>query len=50
MDDRYEVRDAQFLLVELADEGLVKPNKIGVTGASYGGGISIALAALRNRK
>jgi fermentation-respiration switch protein FrsA (DUF1100 family) len=49
MDDRYEVRDAQFLLSRLADEGLVQPKKIGVTGASYGGGISIALAALRNR-
>jgi X-Pro dipeptidyl-peptidase (S15 family)/X-Pro dipeptidyl-peptidase C-terminal non-catalytic domain len=49
MDDRYEVRDAQFLLSELADEGLVQPNKIGATGASYGGGMSIALAALRNR-
>lgn len=50
MDDRYEVRDAQFLMSELADEGLVEPTKIGVTGASYGGGISIALGALRNRE
>jgi fermentation-respiration switch protein FrsA (DUF1100 family) len=50
MDDRYEVRDAQFLMSELADEGLAEPKKIGVTGASYGGGISIALAALRNRE
>jgi predicted acyl esterase len=49
MDDRYEVRDAQFLISELADEGLVQPNKVGATGASYGGGISAALAALRNR-
>jgi hypothetical protein len=50
MDDRYEVRDAQFLMSELADEGLVQPTKIGVTGVSYGGGISIALGALRNRE
>jgi predicted acyl esterase len=50
MDDRYEVRDAQFLMSELADEGLVQPKKIGVTGVSYGGGISIALATLRNRE
>jgi predicted acyl esterase len=50
MDDRYEVRDAQVLLGDLADEGIVQPTKIGVTGASYGGGISIALAALRNRE
>jgi fermentation-respiration switch protein FrsA (DUF1100 family) len=50
MDDRYEVRDAQFLISELADEGLAQPKKIGVTGASYGGGISVAMAALRNRE
>jgi predicted acyl esterase len=50
MDDRYEVRDAQVLLGDLADEGIVEPTKIGATGASYGGGISIALAALRNRE
>jgi hypothetical protein len=49
MDDRYEVRDAQYLISELAEEGIVEPKKIGVTGASYGGGMSIALAALRNR-
>jgi fermentation-respiration switch protein FrsA (DUF1100 family) len=50
MDDRYEVRDAQFLMSELADESIAESKKIGVTGASYGGGISIALAALRNRE
>jgi predicted acyl esterase len=49
MDDRYEVRDAQFLMGELAAEGVVQPTKIGVTGASYGGGLSLALASLRNR-
>jgi hypothetical protein len=50
MDDRYEVRDAQYLMSILAEEGLVEPTKIGVTGASYGGGISLALGALRNRE
>ncbi|HTT94993.1 MAG TPA: CocE/NonD family hydrolase [Solirubrobacterales bacterium] len=50
MDDRYEVRDAQYLMSVLAAEGLAVPNRIGVTGASYGGGISVALAALRNRE
>jgi predicted acyl esterase len=50
MDDRYEVRDAQFLISELADESLAQPKRIGATGASYGGGISVALAALRNRE
>ncbi|HET7054324.1 MAG TPA: CocE/NonD family hydrolase [Solirubrobacterales bacterium] len=49
MDDRYEVRDAQYLISVLADEGLAEPQRIGVTGMSYGGGISMALAALRNR-
>jgi predicted acyl esterase len=49
MDDRYEVRDAQFLISELADEGIAAPKKIGATGASFGGGISVALATLRNR-
>jgi predicted acyl esterase len=49
MDDRYEVRDAQYLMSVLADEDLVQPKKIGVTGKSYGGGISAALAVLRNR-
>ena len=50
MDDRYEVRDAQYLMGVLAEEGVVEPDKVGVTGASYGGGISVALAALRNRE
>jgi fermentation-respiration switch protein FrsA (DUF1100 family) len=49
MDDRYEVRDAQYLISVLADEGLAEPDRIGATGVSYGGGISMALAALRNR-
>ncbi|MFT3865700.1 MAG: CocE/NonD family hydrolase [Solirubrobacterales bacterium] len=49
MDDRYEVRDAQYLIGELADEGVAEPRRIGATGESYGGGISMALAALRNR-
>ena len=49
MDDRVEVRDAQYLISVLADEGVAQPKKIGATGMSYGGGISMALAALRNR-
>lgn len=49
MDTRYEVRDAQFLISVLADEGVAEPQKIGATGVSYGGGMSLALAALRNR-
>ena len=49
MDDRYEVRDAQYLISVLADEGVAAPKRIGATGVSYGGGMSMALAALRNR-
>ena len=48
-DQRYEARDTQYLLGLLADEKLVKPADIGVTGISYGGGQSIELAYLRNR-
>ncbi len=48
-DTRYEVRDAQFLASELVGEGLVDPARIGATGGSYGGGKSMALAALKNR-
>lgn len=49
MDTRFEVRDAQYLLSLLADEGVIQPRKIGATGGSYGGGLSMALAALRDR-
>jgi dienelactone hydrolase len=50
MDTRYEVRDAQELIALLVDEDLVDPGAIGATGGSYGGGLSMALAALKNRK
>jgi predicted acyl esterase len=45
-DSRYEARDTQYLLGLLADEGIVKPRDIGVTGISYGGGQSMELAFL----
>ena len=48
-DTRYEVRDAQLFAGMLVDEGLVQPTKIAATGGSYGGGMSMALAALKNR-
>ena len=50
MDTRWEVRDAQEFAGRLANQGLIDPQRIGSTGGSYGGGISMALAALRNRK
>jgi fermentation-respiration switch protein FrsA (DUF1100 family) len=49
LDSRYEVRDAQYLLGLLADEGVVDPVRIGATGPSYGGGMSMALGALKDR-
>jgi hypothetical protein len=49
MDSRYEVRDAQYLISLLADEGVTKPKRVGAAGGSYGGGLSMALGALRNR-
>lgn len=48
-DTRYEVRDAQLFAGMLVDEGLVSPGRIAATGGSYGGGMSMALAALKNR-
>jgi predicted acyl esterase len=48
-DSRYEARDTQYLLGLLADEGLVKPRDIGVTGISYGGGQSMELAFLADK-
>src|SRR2546428_2963002 len=59
MDTRFEVRDAQEVFEALADqvadgatagEGLIDPQAIGSTGSSYGGGISMALGALKDRK
>ena len=48
-DTRFEARDTQYLLGLLADQGLVKPGRIGVTGVSYGGGQSMELAFLRDQ-
>ncbi|MEK6276799.1 MAG: CocE/NonD family hydrolase [Actinomycetota bacterium] len=48
-DVRFEARDTQHLAGLLADLGLVRPRRIGVTGTSYGGGVSFLLAALRQR-
>jgi dienelactone hydrolase len=48
-DYRYEARDVQYTVGLLVDEGLVNPNRIGVTGESYGAGVSLELATLKNR-
>jgi fermentation-respiration switch protein FrsA (DUF1100 family) len=47
-DSRFEVRDTQYLLGKLVDQGITKPHAIGATGVSYGGGQSMELAFLRN--
>lgn len=47
-DQRYEIRDTQYLAGELVDEGLVRP-QIAVTGISYGAGQTLELATLKNR-
>jgi hypothetical protein len=49
MHNAYEVRDAQYALGQLADDGVIDPQRIGATGGSYGGAMAIALGALRNR-
>jgi len=50
LDDwRFEARDVQYLAGLLADEGTIDGRRIGVTGESYGGGVSLELAALRDR-
>ena len=47
MHNAYEVRDAQYLLGKLADDGVIDPQRIGATGGSYGGGMSLQLGALK---
>jgi fermentation-respiration switch protein FrsA (DUF1100 family) len=48
-DTRYEARDTQYLLGLLVDQRIARPDAVGVTGISYGGGQSVELAYLRNR-
>jgi predicted acyl esterase len=48
-DTRKEARDTQSLLGRLVKQGISRPNQIGVTGISYGGGQSLELAYLKNR-
>ena len=48
-DERYEAHDAQYAVGLLVDEGIADPNRIGATGESYGGGVSLELATLKDR-
>jgi dienelactone hydrolase len=48
-DERYEAHDAQYATGLLVDEGVADPGRIGATGESYGGGVSLELATLKDR-
>src|SRR3954452_25238713 len=48
-DQAYEARDIQYLLGLLVDQGVTQADALGVTGISYGGGVSNTLAYLRDR-
>jgi dienelactone hydrolase len=48
-DERYEAHDAQYAAGLLVDEGVADPDRIGATGESYGGGVSLELATLNDR-
>jgi fermentation-respiration switch protein FrsA (DUF1100 family) len=48
-DQRYEARDVQWLLAKLVDQLVARPDELGVTGISYGGGTSLELAMLADR-
>jgi fermentation-respiration switch protein FrsA (DUF1100 family) len=48
-DQRYEARDVQWLFGQLVDQGVARPDALGVTGVSYGGGASLMLAVLGDR-
>src|SRR5437588_5034555 len=48
-DRRFEVRDTQYLAGLLADLGVADPQRVAVTGGSYGGGQSMLLAVQGDR-
>src|SRR3954452_4321713 len=48
-DQAYEARDIQYLLGLLVAQGIAQRNALGVTGISYGGGITNILSYLRDR-
>ena len=49
MHNAYEVRDVQYLLGKLVDQGVIDRQRIGATGGSYGGGMALQLGALKDR-
>lgn len=49
MSNASEVRDAQYLMGMLADDGVIDGQKIAAMGGSYGGAMSAQLATLKDR-
>jgi hypothetical protein len=48
-DYRYEARDVQNVVGLMVDAGVADANRIGATGESYGAGVSLDLATLKDR-
>jgi predicted acyl esterase len=48
-DQRWEVRDVQFLTAALVESGVADPSRLAITGGSYGGGVTIQAALLNDR-
>lgn len=48
-DQRYDARDVQWLLGRLVDQGIAKPDALGVSGESLGSLVTLELALLYNR-
>lgn len=48
-DQRWEIRDVQFLTAALVDSGVADPARLAITGGSYGGGVAIQAALLNGR-
>lgn len=48
-DKRWEVRDAQWLAGGLVQSGLADPDRLAITGGSYGGGPALSGALLADR-
>ena len=48
-DQRWEVRDVQWLTAALVESGVADPERLAITGGSYGGGVTIQTALLNDR-
>jgi hypothetical protein len=48
-DQRYDARDAQYLLGSLVDQGIANPDALGMTGLSLGSIATLEVALLKNR-